>query len=111
MIYKKGESNIIWLILTISCIVLWGITDILFKKTLSHSDSLSHFKTFIWIGIIMAPAGCIMALCSDTVLDSIRMLADNLYLIPLCVFYVIALFFGLLGAFCARQGGGGDCKR
>ena len=39
-----------------------------------------------------------MALCSDTLLDSIRLLADNLYLIPLCVFYVIALFFGLLGA-------------
>jgi drug/metabolite transporter (DMT)-like permease len=77
---------------------LWGITDILLKKSLNHYDSLSHFKTFIWIGIIMAPAGCIMALCSDTVLDSIRMLADNLYLIPLCVFYVIALFFGLLGA-------------
>ena len=46
----------------------------------------------------MAPAGCIMALCSDTVVDSIRMLADNLYLIPLRVFYVIALYFGLLGA-------------
>lgn len=38
-----------------------------------------------------------MALCSDTLPDSIRLLADNLYLIPLCIFYVIALFFGLLG--------------
>ncbi len=46
----------------------------------------------------MAPAGGIMALCSDTVLNSIKLVADNLYLIPLCVFYVIALFFGLLGS-------------
>ena len=98
MIYKKGESNIIWLILTISCIVLWGITDILFKKTLSHSDSLSHFKTFIWIGIIMSVIGCIVGLCSDTLTNSFSLLEDNLYLIPLCVFYVIAMFFGLLGA-------------
>ena len=45
----------------------------------------------------MALAGGIMAICSDTLPDSIRMVADNLYLIPLCIFYVIALFFGLLG--------------
>ena len=46
----------------------------------------------------MAPAGVIMALCSDTLLNSITLLADDLYLIPLCLLYVIALFFGLLGA-------------
>ena len=45
----------------------------------------------------MSLAGCIMAICSDTLPESIKMVADNLYLIPLCIFYVIALFFGLLG--------------
>ena len=87
-----------WLMLTLSCIILWGITDILLKKSLDYSDSLSQYKTFVWIGIVMAPAGVIMAICSDTLLDSIMMVKDNLYLIPLCVFYAIALFFGLLGA-------------
>ena len=87
-----------WLLLTLSCIILWGITDILLKKSLDYSDSLSQYKTFVWIGIVMAPAGVIMAICSDTLLDSIMMVKDNLYLIPLCIFYAIALFFGLLGA-------------
>ena len=87
-----------WLLLTLSCIILWGFTDILYKKSLDYSDPLSHFKTFVWIGIIMALAGGIMALCSDTFLNSVQMLSNNLYLIPLCIFYVIALFFGLLGA-------------
>ena len=87
-----------WLLLTLSCIILWGITDILLKKSLDYSDSLSQYKTFVWIGIVMAPAGAIMAICSDTLLDSIMMVKDNLYLIPLCVFYAMALFFGLLGA-------------
>ena len=86
-----------WLLLTMSSIILWGITDILFKKSLHHSDSLSHYKTFIWIGLVMAPAGCIAALCSDTLLESIGMLADELYLIPLCALYVLAMFFGLFG--------------
>ena len=81
-----------WLLLTLSCIILWGITDILLKKSLDYSDSLSQYKTFVWIGIVMAPAGVIMAICSDTLLDSIMMVKDNLYLIPLCVFYAIALF-------------------
>ena len=88
----------IWFLLTLSCIILWGVTDILLKKSLDYSDSLSQYKTFVWIGIVMAPAGVIMAICSDTLLDSIMMVKDNLYLIPLCVFYAIALFFGLLGA-------------
>ena len=87
-----------WLILTLSCIILWGITDILYKKSSDYNDPLSQYKTFVWIGIVMAPAGVIMAICSDTLLDSIMMVKDNLYLIPLCVFYAIALFFGLLGA-------------
>ena len=86
-----------WFLLTLACIILWGVTDILLKKSLDYSDSLSQFKTFIWIGSVMALAGGIMAICSDTLPDSIRMVGDNLYLIPLCVFYVIALFFGLLG--------------
>lgn len=86
-----------WLTLTLSCIILWGITDILYKKSSDYNDPLSHYKTFVWIGIVMAPAGCIMAICSETLLDSIMMVKDNLYLIPLCVFYAIALFFGLLG--------------
>ena len=87
-----------WLILTLSCIILWGITDILHKKSSDYNDPLSQYKTFVWIGIVMAPAGVIMAICSDTLLDSIMMVKDNLYLIPLCIFYAIALFFGLLGA-------------
>jgi drug/metabolite transporter (DMT)-like permease len=80
-----------------SCIILWGITDILLKKTLDYSDPLSQFKTFIWFGLVAALSGAIAGFSSDTLPDSIQMVADNLYLIPLCIFYVIALFFGLLG--------------
>ena len=86
-----------WFLLTLSCILLWGVTDILYKKSSDYTDPLSHYKTFVWIGIIMAPAGVIMTICSDTLPDSITMVKDNLYLVPLCVFYAIALFFGLLG--------------
>ena len=69
-----------WLLLTLSCIILWGITDILYKKSSDYNDPLSQYKTFVWIGIVMAPAGVIMAICSDTLLDSIMMVKDNLYL-------------------------------
>ena len=88
----------IWLILTLSAIILWGTTDILLKKSLQCSDSLSHLKTFVWIGLIAALSCAVVAFCSDTLPDSIRMLADNLYLIPVTIFYVVAMFFGLLGA-------------
>ena len=87
-----------WLLLIFSCIILWGITDILYKKSLDYNDPLSQYKAFVWIGMVMGLAGAIMAICSDTLRDSIMMVKDNLYLIPLCIFYALALFFGLLGA-------------
>ena len=87
-----------WLLLIFSCIILWGITDILYKKSSDYNDPLSQYKAFVWIGMVMGLAGAIMAICSDTLHDSIMMVKDNLYLIPLCIFYALALFFGLLGA-------------
>lgn len=36
-----------WILLTLSSIILWGITDIFLKKSLHQTDSLSHFKTFV----------------------------------------------------------------
>ena len=88
----------IWLILTLSCIVFWGVTDILLKKSLDSSDPLSQYKTFIWIGIVSAPVCVVMAVCSDTLLDSVRIVANNPYIIPINIFYVVAMYFGLLGA-------------
>ena len=87
-----------WLILTLSCIILWGFTDILLNKSLDYYDPLSQYKTFIWIGLVAIPASVIMAICSDTLPDSIRIVAHNPYIIPVNIFYVVALFFGLLGA-------------
>lgn len=87
-----------WLLLIFFCIILWGITDILYKKSSDYNDPLSQYKAFVWIGMVMGLAGAIMAICSDTLRDSIMMVKDNLYLIPLCIFYALAMFFGLLGA-------------
>ena len=90
--------NMIWLLLTLSAIIFWGITDILLKKSLDHSDGLSQYKTFVWIGLVAALSGTVAAICSDTLSDSFLVLADNLYLIFVTLFYVVAMFFGLLGA-------------
>ena len=48
--------------------------------------------------MIAALSGVAAAFSSDTLPDSIKMLNDNLYLIPVTILYVVALFFGLLGA-------------
>ena len=87
-----------WLILTFACIILWGLTDILLKKSLNYTDPLSQYKTFIWIGLIALPTSLIMGICSDTLVDSVRIVAQNPYIIPVNIFYVVAMFFGLLGA-------------
>ena len=84
--------------LTIACIVLWGATDILLKKSLIVSDPLSQYKVIIWIGLVAVPVSVIMAVCSDTLPDSIQIVIVNPYLVLVNIFYVVAMFFGLLGA-------------
>ena len=87
-----------WLILTIACIILWGVTDILLKASFRKNDPFSYCKTFVWVGIVMALAGGIMSTRSDTLLDSFKMISEDvLYLIPLCLAYAVAFFLGLLG--------------
>lgn len=87
-----------WLILTLVCIILWGVTDILYKASFQKNDPLSHYKSFVWVGLVMALAGFIMSTWSDTLLDSVKMVRDDvLYLVPLYLVHAIALFFSLLG--------------
>lgn len=88
----------IWFILTLACIILWGVTDILYKATFLKNDPLSYYKSFVWVGLVMALAGFIMSTWSDTLLNSIKIVKDHvLYLVPLCLVYTFAWFFGLLG--------------
>ena len=87
-----------WLILTVACIILWGVTDILYKASFNKDDPLSYYKSFVWVGIVMAMAGFVMSNWSDTLLNSIKMVKDDVfYLVPLCLIYAFAWFFGLLG--------------
>ena len=66
-----------WLLLTLSTVLLWGIADILHKASLDPNDPISHYKNFVWIGIVMALAGCIMSTWSETLPDSIKMIAED----------------------------------
>ena len=87
-----------WLILTLACIILWGVTDVLYKASFYKDDPLSYCKSFVWVGLVMALAGSIMSAWSDTLLDSVKIVKDDmLYLVPLAIIYALAWFFGLLG--------------
>ena len=86
-----------WFLFSLACIVLWGISDVLFKAATDYEDPLSHYKSFVWIGIIMAMAGGVMSAWSETLSGSIQVVKENLYLIPLTIVYALTLFFGLLG--------------
>ena len=87
-----------WLILTLACIILWSVTDILYKASFYKKDSLSYHKSFVWVGLVMALAGFVMSNWSDTLIESVKVVRqDILYLIPLCLVYAVAWFFGLAG--------------
>lgn len=87
-----------WFLFTVACVILWSITDILYKASSPQNDPLSQYKTFVWVGIVMALAGCIMSTWSNSLINSMKIVKDEvLYLIPMGLIYGAALFFGLLG--------------
>ena len=87
-----------WFLLMLACLLLWGISGVLYKAASPQDDKLSHYKNFIWLGIIMALAGGIMCTWSDTLLDSAKMVWENaLFLVLLCIAYAAVFFFGLYG--------------
>ena len=87
-----------WFLLIVGCIILWSVTDILYKASSPQNDPLSHYKTFVWIGIVMLLAGGIMSTWSDTLLDSFKAIMNDVsYLIPFGLIYAAALLFGLIG--------------
>ena len=87
--FRRRKMN--WFILILACIILWGVTDILYKASFYKNDPLSYHKSFVWLGLVMALAGFIMSTWSDTLLDSVKLLKDDvIYLIPLCLIYAIA---------------------
>ena len=87
-----------WFLLTLACLLLWGISSVLYKAASPQDDRLSHYKNFIWLGITMALAGGIMCTWSETLLDSAKIVWENaLFLVPLCIFYAAVFFFGLYG--------------
>ena len=87
-----------WFLFTLACVIFWSVTDVLYKASSPQNDPLSHYKTFVWIGIVMALAGAIMSTWSSTLIQSIQIVKEELlYLVPLGLIYAAALFFGLLG--------------
>ena len=96
MSFCRRKMN--WFILTLACIILWAVTDILYKASFQKNDSLAYHKSFVWVGIVMALAGVVMSNWSDTLLNSVKMVKDDvIYLVPLCLVYAVAWFFRLLG--------------
>ena len=87
-----------WFILTLACMILWGVTDVLYKASFYKDDSLAYYKSFVWVGLAMALAGFIMSTWSTTLLDSLKLVKDEaFYLVPLGVAYAFAWLLGLLG--------------
>ena len=85
-----------WFLLTLACIILWSVTDVLYRASFTRNDPLAYCKSFVWVGLVMALAGFIMSTWSDTLLDSLKMVKENaVYLVPLYLVHAIALFFGL----------------
>lgn len=86
-----------WLILSIICMISWGLTDILYKKGSPREDSLSCYKFMVWLGIIMGGLILVLLPESESGPDFWKMVWKNILIVPIPLAYPIAVMVGLNG--------------
>ncbi len=86
-----------WLVLSVICMLSWGLTDILYKKGSRRDDPLSCFKFMVWLGIIMGLMIFVLLPDSESGPHFFEMVLDHILLMPIPLAYPIAVMAGLNG--------------
>ena len=53
-----------WFILTLICMLGWGLADLFYKKSNVDGDRYSHLKTAVWVGLMMGVFSLIFTMFS-----------------------------------------------
>ena len=53
-----------WFVLTLICMLGWGLADLFYKKSNVDGDRYSHLKTAVWVGLMMGVFSLILTILS-----------------------------------------------
>ena len=53
-----------WFVLTLICMLGWGLADLFYKKSNTDGDRYSHLKTAVWVGLMMGVVSLILTVLS-----------------------------------------------
>ena len=53
-----------WFILTLICMLGWGLADLFYKKSNVDGDRYSHLKTAVWVGLMMGVFSLFFTVCT-----------------------------------------------
>ena len=87
----------LWLILSVLCMFGWGLTDILYKKGSPREDPLSCYKFMVWLGIIMGTVAIVLFPTSESGVQLLARVCENVMYILVPLTYPIAVMVGLNG--------------
>ena len=87
----------LWLVLVLLFMVIWGLTDIFYKKGSPREDALSCYKFMVWQGIIMGILMLVLLPMSESGMGLLTWVFGNVLYILVPLTYPIAVMVGLNG--------------
>ena len=85
----------IYTIFSLLCFLLWGISDLFYKKANSDGDRYSDLKTTVVVGIVMGIYATCYMIYKE--IDIFKYLMDVLKYLPVSFCYILSMYIGYKG--------------
>lgn len=86
-----------WFVFALICILGWGFADLFYKKSSDESDSYSHLRIGIWVGMIMGVCSLILLPFSETGFSLSGLLVNAVKYSPASIGYIVSMVIGYAG--------------
>ena len=86
-----------WFVCALICIVGWGFADLFYKKGTDETDSYSHLKIAVWVGLVMGVAAFAMLPFSETSFSFTGLVVNAAKYSPASLCYIVSMVIGYAG--------------
>lgn len=86
-----------WFFFALICALGWGFADLFYKKGTDESDSQSHLKIAVWVGLVMGLCSIILLLLFKPDMSLSEFFLNIIKYMPASLSYIISMVVGYAG--------------
>lgn len=86
-----------WFFFALICAFGWGFADLFYKKGTDESDSQSHLKIAVWVGLVMGVCALVLLLFTKPNISPSVFFSNIIKYMPASLSYIISMVVGYAG--------------